>query len=504
MQNSYTLFDNGHFYLGPNNWAEALVVDAHGNIDEVIKNKKSFPSATSPIFQKKDFQNRWILPGFEDAHTHPTSRARTFQELDFRGKNISWEDAKKIIQEKTLTTPKGKWIVAHGWNDVLWQNLSKNTLDEISQEHGIFLMNISYHGGLINSFGESLLLDQKISLSTRDGFLREHEFEEAWIFTSPTTHDYLTLLPKSQERLLSLGIIAAHDLHITTLHQLEAYRELDSMNHFQPFTALYINPRLLSWPKKISEHLNTSSKHSRLMGLKIFIDGAIGVHSAAMHENYHDKNSRGILRVSFENCKKYIHAAADLGLPQVAMHCIGDRGIDFAVEIFEKLQKEFQSVILSWRFEHCEIPGDEAIKKIASLGGKIWMQPNFLWDAQNYKDRLGNRIEKINPFRKILDAKIPLAFGSDDMPLGPIAGISWTEKKIQNPLLQLTRHEAFSAYTHNGAKFLGMSDHRGKIANGYEANLVVFKKNPFEVPEDEFDQLSVLETWIRGKRVYFL
>ena len=152
-----TLFFNGMFYLGNNAWAPGLLVDQKGILTNILSNEAEIRSYVSSGIQKIDMGGKWILPGFEDAHTHPAGRARTLSELDLREKNIGWEEAQSILKQKVRDTPENQWVVCHGWNESTWGKIRQEDLDRISSDHGILLMNISYHGGLLNKKGEELL-----------------------------------------------------------------------------------------------------------------------------------------------------------------------------------------------------------------------------------------------------------------------------------------------------------------------------------------------------------
>jgi predicted amidohydrolase YtcJ len=188
-----------------------------------------------------------------------------------------------------------------------------------------------------------------------------------------------------------------------------------------------------------------------------------------------------------EEIARAVDKAARLELQHIALHCIGDKAIDFAIAMKQRLQKEYPHMV--WRFEHFEMPSKQAIHTLATEGGIAVMQPNFSWDVEHYQDRLGERISLINPFRNIQDAKVQFAFGSDDMPSGPLEGIAWACEKAPLEHQRLRRDEAIDAYTAAPAHILQTK--RGKIEKGYEANFAVCSS----------DFTKVEETWIEGKKM---
>ena len=99
----------------------------------------------------------FVIPAFEDAHNHIAARARTIFEINLRNKKTSWKEARELIRERAQTTPGNQWVVCHGWNEMTWGPIDQGELDMLSDTCGIFLINISFHGGLVNKKGAELL-----------------------------------------------------------------------------------------------------------------------------------------------------------------------------------------------------------------------------------------------------------------------------------------------------------------------------------------------------------
>lgn len=497
-----TLFFNGMFYRGDHTWSPGLLIDHKGLITKVFSSVAEVASYSSPKIRRIDMRGTWILPGFEDAHTHPAGRARTLVELDLRGQTLDWEEVKLLIKKQAEITPPNQWIVCHGWNESTWGKIRQEDINLLSSDHGIFLINISYHGGLLNTKGEELLKKGGIFEKSADGFVTEDSFERAMFATAPDRASYIHGIPLYQQKLIARGIIAAHDMNVATIQQLEAYAELNEKGLLSIPIIAYLNPRLLEDPHRLAPFLQASQGNFCIAGVKIFLDGAIGTSTAAVNRPYADGTGQGVLRTDFETCAGIIKQSAALGLSHIAIHCIGDRAIDFAVDVFDRLHKEYSRDISLWRFEHFEMPDERAIQALAEHGGIASMQPNFSWDAENYQERLGDDIKKLNPFRAILDAGVPLAFGSDDMPSGPISGIAWAVAKAPLPEQSISMEEALRAYTATPAEIVGMGTRRGKIAPGYEASFAVLKNNLLASSASEISDTPIIETWIKGEKIW--
>ncbi len=499
MQSLSKILFNGHFYLGNNQWAESIGTNKEGNIVFVAPSAQAREQYASFSGTRIDMRGRYIYPAFEDAHNHPARRSRTLQEVDLRGQQLTWPEVKGILQEKIAQTPSGQWIVCHGWNQS-WGTVTQHDVNELSEDHGIFIIHISYHGALVNKKGLDFLTGAGIDCKTPDGVLHEDVFERAENITAPNTQTYIDLIRRYQERLVRKGLGAVHDLYVANMAQVEAYHELERSGKLLLDTPIYISTQLLDRAADIKPFI---SPHARapIVGLKLFIDGTIGTRTAAFHDPYCDITGKGMVRLTKESCKQYIKQAANLGLTHVAMHCIGDDGIDHAVDWFQEFQSEFGSAITTWRFEHFEMPTQRAIDIVAKHGGIASMQPNFLWDALHYQEAVGERVKNINPFQPLIQAGVPIIFGSDDVPTGPLEGLAWTCAQAPYPDQKLTVEQAFDFYTSEPARIM-KANHRGQIAIGYNANLVVLDTNIFSGNPTDLTTAEVGQTWIRGEKVW--
>jgi predicted amidohydrolase YtcJ len=148
----------------------------------------------------------------------------------------------------------------------------------------------------------------------------------------------------------------------------------------------------------------------------------------------------------------------------------------------------------------------ELLSHLKNIGIWVSAQPNFAarWSVPGglNEERLGpERLKLCNAYHSLIDQGIPLAFGSDCMPLDPIFGLrgaiyhSVFEQRIP-PL------EAVMAYTKNGNSMLGESARFGSIEPGKVADLVILSHDPMVTDESDFIKLNVSGTIFNGKLVY--
>ena len=95
---------------------------------------------------------------------------------------------------------------------------------------------------------------------------------------------------------------------------------------------------------------------------------------------------------------------------------------------------------------------------------------------------------------------IPLCFGSDGMPYGPLYGLHWAVNGFFEDQ-RLTPEEAVRAYTAGGAYAAFDEGIVGTLEAGALADFVVLDGDPFREPES-IVRCRVRETWIGGDRVF--
>jgi hypothetical protein len=118
-----------------------------------------------------------------------------------------------------------------------------------------------------------------------------------------------------------------------------------------------------------------------------------------------------------------------------------------------------------------------------------------------YIDRLGRKRDlNVDPHRLVLDADLPLAFGSDCMPMSPLFGLHWAVN-APHPNQRVSIEDAITCYTKMGAIFSFEEAQKGALEVGMLADLVILNRDPRQVPESLTD-LLVDMTFVGGKLVY--
>ena len=431
-----------------------------------------------------------IVPGFIDAHAHLATDAwrRTWVQLEGCG---SLEEALDRLAARISGTRKGDWIIGRGWDESTWpvkRYLNHNDLDRVSVSLPILVNRIDGHLCSVNSVVLRRLdfaSDAGVERSpdgTPTGVLKEAAAERAReAMPSPTDADWAGLLGRAIAHLHTLGITSVHD--IVDDRHMRAYQRLRRQGRLAIRAYLCPYDDLLDPLTAAGMQTGFGDEWLRLGPIKVFADGSLGARTAALHHAYEDARGNGQLNRPPRDLTALLAKAHRAGL-QLAVHAIGDRAIDATVGAFERILDRDPRDDHRHRIEHFELPTDEALSRMKELGLVASMQPNFVarWSGPGglYERRLGgDRLRRNNPFRLVRRRRIPLAFGSDGMPYGPLYGLGGA---VAAPFesQRLTMVDAIRSYTAEGAYAAFAESEVGTLAVGKLADFVVLSGDPRE------------------------
>jgi predicted amidohydrolase YtcJ len=273
----------------------------------------------------------------------------------------------------------------------------------------------------------------------------------------------------------------------------------------------------------------------RYQGLKGFVDGIMGNSSARFYEPYVTTGVRGAWRDPSNtgyvtddgsgynpdgNMERLVFGADSAGFnPRV--HAIGDEAIDRILDIFERVQ-EVNGRREGRRFAviHNQVlRGPETAAREAELGVIAEMQPYHTIDDMRWmEERIGDRARWAYAFKTLADAGVLLSFGSD----WPGTNAAWyTSNPLHGMYAAVTRETlggtpaggwfpeekidaetALKAYTVNNAWVAGEEEYKGKIQEGFLADIAVLDANPLAVEPGRLKDVRVLMTIVGGRVVF--
>ena len=237
------------------------------------------------------------------------------------------------------------------------------------------------------------------------------------------------------------------------------------------------------------------------LGVKIFGDGSLGGHTAAMHEPFSDVATTGQLRFDAVHSRPLAEAALALG-GIVAIHAIGDRANAAVLDFYRGLIADGADPA-KLRIEHASVLGPAEVDAFAELGVVASVQPAFMAsETQWLEKRVGSeRMQLTYPFRTLRDRGVPLAGGSDCPvePPHPLWGVAAARDRCGIvPGQSLDAREALDLFTRDAA--LAMLEPE-PLALGSPADFVILDLDPTTASPDELRDAEVLATYVSGTKV---
>lgn len=441
-----------------------------------------------------DLQGHHVYPGFVDAHLHLIGYGQFLSRLD-----ISHIQDKQAALDLIAKQPIESFLIVDGYHE--WVGIQKADLDQIQSQKPLILRHHDFHAITVNSGALS-----PFSLTTKDGILREADAQ--LVLKHYSSVDQATLesyLIQSLKSLYQFGITGGHS---DDLFYFNGYSEtlqvfLNVLSKF-PFRAhLLIHHAVLDEYVK-SPYFNHLSPYLELKGVKVFYDGTLSSKSALMYEGYQNTDSKGE-RVT-PNFIEIVQKTRQYGLT-LAIHVIGDQGLDEVLDILEKYPPEKNQ---KDRIIHAPWVSEYGMNKLKTMPVTIDIQPQFL--SSDFPE--ANQIFKqfppyVFPWKSMLKQGLTLSFSSDapvETP-NPLLGILDATKRIAKdgvvyqPEECITIEQAIKGYTKD-ANAQNQQPNRGLIDIGYLADFTVFEQALESIDLDRLKEPLVSMTVIDEHIVY--
>jgi predicted amidohydrolase YtcJ len=222
------------------------------------------------------------------------------------------------------------------------------------------------------------------------------------------------------DRLGELGVYSAEEMLLVGVDEIQMFDDA-GLAHRTQF-----------WAAPETYESASPEERARIHGIKLFTDGAIGVTTAALHQEYRvglRPTAHGLESVGYRGMLLYSDDELEALIVRwskekpMAIHAIGDAAIDQVVAAVERAASRVPSR-QTIRIEHAQFISEATARRAKSLGLHLSMQPNFSEDSVAYAERLpAGYPANNNPFRMLIDRigyvpGVDLYFGSDGMPHG--------------------------------------------------------------------------------------
>src|SRR5690349_11772265 len=509
--------------------AEAVAIYANRIV--AVGSTNDVRKLAGPNTRTIDAQQRLLLPGFNDAHTHFLSGGFQLSSVDLRDASSPQEFAARIkaFAEKS---PKGRWITGGDWDHERWPNAklpTKELIDSVTPDTPVFVNRLDGHMALANSLALRLAgvtrqtVDPPGGVIVRDksgeptGVLKDAAQSFVWKVVPPATFaERLEAARAASNYAARFGVTSVQDMSAGT--DVGVYQTL--LDHGELKTRIYAVSPLPSWERlaQTGVRAHFGSEMLRVGGLKGFADGSLGSTTALFYEPYRDDPSTsGIAGDEMYPegvMLKRVSEADRVGL-QIMIHAIGDRANDMILSIYEQVERENGKRDRRFRIEHAQHLRAQDIPRFARDGVIASMQPYHAIDDGRWAEkRIGKeRAKTTYAFRSLLDAGATLAFGTDwtVAPLDPMLTVyaAVTRRTIDGknekgwvPAQKISVEEAVRAYTVGSAFAEFQENEKGTITPGKLADLVILSRDIFRADPKEIEKTKVVMTILDGHVVY--
>lgn len=499
-----------------------LVIDDEGRVTRLLRRGDERPERPDFI---KDGGGQVLMPGLIDAHGHVMGLGFGAMLLDLSSTR-SLAEAQEAIRAYAAANPDLPWIMGRGWNQEVWglgRFPTAADLDSLGIDKPIWLERVDGHAGWANSRAMQVAGITPATRSPAGGRIEVSAGRPSGVFVdaamelmdrhrpAPLARDRDRALMLAQERLLSFGITTVADMG-STLEDWQAFRRAGD--------AGTLNVRIISYAAGVEAMALIAGggptpwlyeDRLRMIGVKLYLDGALGSRGAWLKLPYADApRERGLPLLTESQLRNRMVRAAMDGF-QVAAHAIGDAANAELLSAIDDVAASFGGD-RRWRIEHAQVVDLPDIAAFGRHGIIASMQPvhqtsdRLMAEARLGPDRLGGAYA----WASIAGTGARLAFGSDfpvESP-DPFAGLVTAFTRMDadgepfggwRPEEAVNRQAALDGFTRSAAHAGFAEDRIGTLTPGMRADFILVDVDPLLASPTALRAARVSETWVGGR-----
>lgn len=483
-----------------------------------------------------DLGGKIVLPAFQDSHIHLVTGGVELGLCNLNGLRTKEEVFEKI-KAYAAANPGQVWVTGGGWDLPVFPqaNPRKEDLDALVPDRPAALSSADGHSAWVNSRALELAGVTKDTADPAGGRIeRDPKTGEP---TGTLRESAAGLVEKLVPELglenyikgLRAGLGLANRFGIASIIEasagekiLDAYAALDRSGELsvRVLASLHVDTSKGTAEVERLVKLRQVYRGARLKSTaaKIFADGVMEPHTAALLEPYIDRpGDRGTPLLEPEAFNT-LAAALDAADFQIHVHAIGDRAIRMSLDAFEAAGRANGFRDMRHHIAHLELIDPADIPRFKRLGVAANFQALWAYADPYITDLtipiLGpGRSRWLYPIGSVARTGAVIAGGSDwsVSSMNPLEAIqvALTRRGPDDPPgdawipgEKVDLETMIRAYTTNGAWLSHDEKTRGSLEPGKAADLIVLARNLFKIPASEIGRVRVLLTLLDGRSVF--
>jgi hypothetical protein len=468
-----------------------------------------------------------LVPGMIDTHVHFVTGGSGLAAVQLRDAATPEEFVERIGAFAKTLEP-GEWILNGNWDHENWggELPRRDWIDAVTPDNPVWINRLDGHMALANSLAlEKAGVDAdspdvaggeivRNESGAPTGVLKDNAMGLVeGVVPDPGAAQLDREVAAAMAFVASNGVTSVHDM--AGWDSLAAYRRAKENGELR--TRIYSVMPLQDWQRLRDEvAANGPGDHwLRIGGLKGFMDGSLGSHTAAFFEPFTDApDDRGLLINDLDDMRSWIGGADEAGL-HVMVHAIGDRAIRSLLDIYLDVVEENGERDRRFRVEHAQHIHPDDIERFGVQNVIASMQPYHAIDDGRWADKVigAERAKTTYAFRSLIESGAYVSFGSDWFvaPPTPLDGIyaAVTRRTLDGanpdgwvPLQKITVEQALKAYTSEAAYASFEEDVKGMLKPGMLADFVLLDRDITAIPAEQIADAEVLKTVVGGRIVF--
>ena len=330
-----------------------------------------------------DAEGMFIVPGFIDAHSHP-SGAGVNELVQVNADRRYVVDIIEAIAERARNNPRGQWVRAFKYDDTKLDEgrpINRFDLDEAAPENPVEVRHRGGHTGVYNSMALGLAGVNAETPDPPDGrFYRDENGVLTGLVAEKARDVFRDLIPSDssrQERANGIKLISElmTASGLTSVHQTGGNRQ--DMIAYQDARAegglrfrMYLFPRGQLFFDLVNSGVRTGfgDEVFRIGAVKFGADGSASERTMAMSTPFEGRpNDYGILTMDQQEIHEAVENAHRNDF-QIGIHANGDVAIDMVLNAYERVQALWPRPDPRHRLEHCSLVNPGLLRRIKATG----------------------------------------------------------------------------------------------------------------------------------------